>query len=91
MTDLNALGDALDKLEQLGPKLPPLIRNQIATLTKVLKDVVAAADLIEDLYRFLNGFDPSSVQARFHYEWRPELTSWPSGTARSSRSRRTAS
>jgi hypothetical protein len=80
VTDLNALGDALDKLELLGPKLPPLIRNQIATLTKILKDVVAAADLIEDLYRFLNGFDPSSVQARFHYEWRPELTSWPSGT-----------
>jgi hypothetical protein len=77
--DLNNLGVALDKLQELGPKLPPFIRNQIATFTKVLQEVLAAADLIEDLYRFLNGFDPSSVQARFHYEWRPELKSWPSG------------
>lgn len=78
--ELNALRDALGDLQQLGPKLPPLIRNQIATFTKVLQEVLAAADLVEDLYRFLNGFDPSSVQARFHYEWRPKVKSWPSGT-----------
>jgi hypothetical protein len=76
--DLNALRDGVADLQQLGPKLPPFIRSRIATLTKVLQDVLAAADLVEDLYRFLNGFDPSSVQARFHFEWRPELTSWPS-------------
>jgi hypothetical protein len=75
--DLNALRDGVTDLEQLGPKLPPFIRSRIATLTKVLQDVLAAADLVEDLYRFLNGFDPSSVQARFHFEWRPELKSWP--------------
>ncbi len=75
--DLNALRDAVADLQQLGPKLPPFIRSRIATLTKVLEDVLAAADLVEDLYRFLNGFDPSSVQARFHFEWRPKLKSWP--------------
>ncbi|MGE5272837.1 MAG: hypothetical protein ACM3QU_03575, partial [Verrucomicrobiota bacterium] len=76
--DLNALRDGVGDLQQLGPKLPPFIRSRIATLTKVLQDVLAAADLVEDLYRFLNGFDPSSVQARFHFEWRPELKPWPS-------------
>jgi hypothetical protein len=75
--DLNALRDALGDLQQVGPKLPPFIKSQIATFTKVLQDVLAAADLVEDLYRFLNGFDPSAVQARFHFEWRPKLTSWP--------------
>jgi hypothetical protein len=75
--DLNALRDGVADLRQLGPKLPPFIRNRIATLTTVLQDVLAAADLVEDLYRFLNGFDPSSVQARFHFEWRPQLKSWP--------------
>ena len=79
--DLNALRDALGDLQQLGPKLPPFIRSRIATFAKVLQEVLAAADLIEDLYRFLNGFDPSSVQARFHFEWRPQLKSWPSASA----------
>jgi hypothetical protein len=76
--DLNALRDAVGDLQQLGPKLPPFARSQIATFTKVLQEVLEAADLVEDLYRFLNGFDPSSVQARFHFDWRPELKSWPS-------------
>jgi hypothetical protein len=75
--DLNALRDGIGDLQLLGPKLPPFIRSRIATLTTVLQDVLATADLVEDLYRFLNGFDPSSVQARFHFEWRPELKSWP--------------
>jgi hypothetical protein len=79
--DLNALRNGVADLRQLGPKLPPFIRSRIATLTTVLQDVLAAADLVEDLYRFLNGFDPSSVQARFHFEWRPELKSWPSESA----------
>ena len=74
-----ALRGAFTDLQQLGPKLPPFIRNEIATLTKVLHEVLAAADLVEDLYRFLNGFDPSSVQARFRFEWRPKLASWPAG------------
>jgi hypothetical protein len=77
--DLNALRSALGYLQQLGPKLPPFVKSRIATFTKVLQDVLAAADLVEDLYRFLNGFDPSSVQARFQFEWRPEMKSWPSG------------
>lgn len=77
---LAKLQGAANDLQQLGPKLPPFLKNQLATLTKVLQEVLAAVDLIEDLYRFLNGFDPSSVQARFRFEWRPKLTPWPSKT-----------
>ena len=76
---LNALRSALGELHQLGPKLPPFIRNEVATLTKVLDEVLAAADLVQDLYRFLNGFNPSSVQARFRFEWRPTVDPWPAG------------
>jgi hypothetical protein len=77
--ELVALRAAVTALQQLGPKLPPFIRNELATLTKVLQEVLAAVDLVEDLYRFLNGFDPSGVQARFRFEWRPKLASWPAG------------
>ena len=42
----------------------------------VLQQVLDAADLIEDIHRFVNGFDPSSVEARFRFEWRPELAPW---------------
>ena len=78
--ELVALRGAVTALQQLGPKLPPFIRNELATLTKVLQEVLAAVDLVEDLYRFLNGFDPSSVQSRFRFEWRPKLASWPAGS-----------
>ena len=76
---LVALRATVTALQQLGPKLPPFIRNEIATLTKVLQEVLAAVDLVEDLFRFLNGFNPSSVQARFRFEWRPKMVSWPAG------------
>ncbi len=75
---LDLLKTAVTDLDQVGPTLPPFIRNQMATLAKVLREVLAAADLVEDLYRFLNGFDPSSVQARFRFEWRPDVSPWPS-------------
>jgi hypothetical protein len=73
---LASLRTEVGKLDDLGPKLPPFIRNRIATITSVLREVLAAADLIEDLYRFVNGFDPSSLEQRFHFEWRPKLTPW---------------
>ena len=75
---LNALRNAVTQMEQTAPKLPPLLRNRLAALARVLRAVVDAADLIEDVYRFLNGLDPSSLQAEFRFEWRPRIRSWPS-------------
>ena len=71
-----ALKAAIGQLKAAGPKLPPLARNEIATVTGVLQQVLDAADLIEDIHRFVNGFDPSSVEARFRFEWRPEVAPW---------------
>jgi hypothetical protein len=75
---LTALRDALTAVEDVAPKLPPLVRNRLDALAKLLRSVVDAADLIDDIVRFVNGFDPSSLQAQFRYEWRPEIESWPS-------------
>jgi len=32
------------------------------------------------MFRMLNGLASSSVQARFHFEWRPNVAPWPSAT-----------
>ena len=69
---------AIDGLTALGPKLPPLIRGRIASITKVLRDVLAATDLITDIWRFVNKLDPSAIQVSFRYEWKPVMKSWPS-------------
>ena len=58
--------------------MPPLVRNRLDALAKLLRSVLDAADLIDDIVRFVNGFDPSSLQTQFRYEWRPEIESWPS-------------
>ena len=75
---LEALRQAATTMEQVAPRMPPLVRSRLQSLARVLRQILDAADLIEDLHRFLNGFDPSSVQARFRFEWRPKLSSWPS-------------
>ncbi|SDI33172.1 hypothetical protein SAMN05192558_107173 [Actinokineospora alba] len=78
---LQKLRDEVAELRAIGPTLPPFMRNLIASITEVLADVLAMADLIEDIYRFVNGFDPTSVQARFRFEWAPKVSSWPPGAA----------
>lgn len=75
---LTALRNAATSMESIASKLPPLVAGRLQTLARVLRDVVEAADVIDDLFRFLNGLDPSSIQTQFRYEWRPTLASWPS-------------
>lgn len=74
---LSSLQDALDAVEAVAPKLPPLVKNRLQTLATLLRKVLDAADLIDDIVRFVNGFDPSSLQVQFRYEWRPAIQSWP--------------
>lgn len=73
----DALRDALDAVESVAPKLPPLVKNRLATLANLLRTVLDAEDIVDDIVRFLNGFDPSSLQVQFRYEWRPVIRSWP--------------
>ncbi|MET0325324.1 MAG: hypothetical protein ABW219_08885, partial [Ilumatobacteraceae bacterium] len=77
---LAGLADALTAIDAVAPKLPPLVRNRLDALATLLRTVVDAADLIDDIVRFVNGFDPSALQVQFRYEWRPEIESWPSAT-----------
>lgn len=72
---------AIEGLRSLGPQLTPLLRNRIATLTEVLAEVLAAADLVTDLWRFFNSISPSAMQVSFRYEWKPTMKSWPTSDA----------
>jgi hypothetical protein len=75
---LQNLRDATDDMEALAPQLPPLVGQQLRQLAKVLRQVADAADLVEDLVRFVNGLATGGVQATFRFEWVPKLKSWPS-------------
>jgi len=77
---LDALRDAVVQIEAVAPQLTPLVRNELLGLAKVLHEVLDAVDLISDMFRMLNGLASSSVQARFHFEWRPNVAPWPSAT-----------
>lgn len=73
---LQTLRDATTDMEDLAPQLPPLIREQLLGLAKVLRELSNAADLIEDVFRFLNGLATGGVQAKFRFAWAPKLKSW---------------
>ncbi len=73
---LQALRNAVGDMEQVAPQLPPLIRERLLGLAKLLREIANAADLVEDLFRFLNGLATGGVQATFRYEWVPKLKSW---------------
>ncbi|MDQ3987427.1 MAG: hypothetical protein M3280_13135, partial [Actinomycetota bacterium] len=80
----NALEDPLDNLRtavgemnEVAPQLPPLIRERLLKLAELLQKILDAADVVEDVFRFLNGLATGGVQATFRYEWTPKLTSWP--------------
>lgn len=75
---LATLRTAVGDIETAAPTLPPLIRNQLTGLAKVLRQVLDAADLVTDLYRLLNGLAQSGIESRFRFEWKPRLRSWPS-------------
>ena len=68
---LQALRNATADMEQVAPQLPPLIREQLLGLAGILRQLADAADLIEDVFRFVNGLATGSVQAKFRLEWRP--------------------
>lgn len=76
---LQALRDATAEMEQVAPQLPPLIREQLLQLARVLRKLADAADLVQDLARFLNGLATGGIQATFRFEWAPKLKSWPVG------------
>ncbi len=74
---LQALKTATTEMEQVAPLLPPLIRQQLLNLAKILSTIADAVDIVTDIFRFLNGFGTSAVMASFRFEWKPPMKSWP--------------
>jgi chaperonin cofactor prefoldin len=74
---LTALRTAVTEMRSVAPLLPPAIRSRLQKLADVLETLLDAADLVEDIVRFLNGLASSSVQFTYRYEWVPPLKSWP--------------
>jgi hypothetical protein len=77
---LVALRNATTQMEAVAPQLPPLVRQQLVSLAGLLRTIADAADLIEDVFRFLNGLASSSIETSFRFEWKPEMKSWPDET-----------
>jgi hypothetical protein len=75
-----ALRTATTQMEAVAPQLPPLVRQQLVSLAGLLRTIADAADLIEDVFRFLNGLASSSIETSFRFEWKPEMKSWPDET-----------
>jgi hypothetical protein len=74
---LNALLTTLPEMETTALLLPPLIQRQLVNIAGVLKSTAEAADIIDNIVRFLNGLDVDGLETSFRYEWSPPLVSWP--------------
>ncbi|HSN55413.1 MAG TPA: hypothetical protein VLT32_12110 [Candidatus Sulfomarinibacteraceae bacterium] len=75
-----ALRQAAADMRQVAPLLPPLVQKRLLQLAAKLETVVDAADVFEDVFRFLNGLASGSKEVAFRFEWRPKLKSWPDET-----------
>lgn len=75
-----ALRQAAADMRQVAPLLPPLVNRRLLQLAAKLKNVVDAAEVFEDIFRFLNGLASGSKEVAFRFEWSPKLTSWPDNT-----------
>ncbi len=74
---LQDMCDAIPDIREVATMLPPLIGRQLETIADILGVVCTAADLIEDIVRFVNGLGSSSTMFSYRYEWTPMLQSWP--------------
>jgi hypothetical protein len=61
----------------VAEQLPPLTRRRLLTLADALDRVANAAEIIEELFDFLNGLAGGSVEASYRFEWTPVMRSWP--------------
>lgn len=74
--------DSAKRFEDLADKLPLYIGNILRSVAKVLRTAIGETiDLVEDMYRYVNGLAESGVLARIRFEWKPHLKSWPSATS----------
>ena len=69
--------DLVDSLRALADLLPPQAATEVRKLADALAAVAAAGDLVTDIFDFVNGFDPKTLEQGFSFEWAPRLQQWP--------------
>jgi hypothetical protein len=74
-----ALDTLIADLRTLAALLPPHAATRLLTLADALSKARDAEGVIDDLYNFVNGFDPTSLEASFRFDWKPQLQEWPKG------------
>jgi len=73
---LNDLAAAADQMEAVAPLLPPLVREQMRNMARILRDIAGAVDVLDDVLAFVRGFATGGIQATYRFEWKPEMKSW---------------
>jgi hypothetical protein len=74
--------DTASEFEELAGKLPPFMGNVIRAMAQALRTIILdTLQLIDDIYRYVNGMAESGTLARIRFEWKPRLASWPNASA----------
>ena len=74
LTSLNAL---VTGVHDLAAQLPPQVATELNRVADSLEEIASAAELVQDLFDFVNGFDPATLEQGFSFEWKPQLQDWP--------------
>lgn len=72
------VADALGAVPTTHPLIPPLVRTTLATLVSAIDTAARATDMIAQLTRLLETFEPGRLEVSFRYDFHPKLfTHWP--------------
>lgn len=72
------VADALGGVPTAHPLVPPVLRTTLATLVSAIDTAARATDMIAQLTRLLETFEPGRLETSFRYAFHPKLfTHWP--------------
>jgi hypothetical protein len=83
---LAAIAGFVTNLQQVvaTSPLPSAVRAELERLANALAPLLDAAEVVRTIagiVDFVNGFDPSDLAVKASFEWRPEMSNFPAGTA----------
>lgn len=77
-TAFQNVAGALGAVPTTHPLVPPVVRTTLASLVDAIGTAATATDLIAQLTRLLETFEPGRLEASFRYDFHPKLfTHWP--------------
>lgn len=69
---------SIAEFDVLADKLPPFIGHVLRATGQMLRTaILETADLVEDIYRYVNGMAETGTLARIRFEWTPKIGNWP--------------